>query len=145
MRIDSPGVEDGFDEAAAIAIRDARTKQALVEAIGNEAEKLRGRPQVTILYPFAHPRMVVGDFTVAERLLVMAFRAFHKGRGWSFLRPMVRVIVHPLRELEGGLTQVERRALEELMQNCGARRIAMHIGRELTMQEVELYDERSGK
>jgi rod shape-determining protein MreB and related proteins len=140
LRIDSPGAKRGFDEAAAIAIRHAESAQAKIEAIGDAAERMQGQPSVSVLYPFAHPRMVVGDFTVAERLLDQVLRAFLKQQHWSFMRPMVRVILHPLREFEGGLTQVEYRALRDLAHCCGGRKIGIHSGRELTMQEVETYN-----
>lgn len=139
LRIDSPGVAVTFDEAAAIAIRDVSTKQARIEAIGNAAETYKGQSHVTVLYPFAHPRMVFGDFTVAEKLLAGAVRAFHNKQSWSFLRPIVGVIIHPLRKLEGGLSQIEVRALTELASNVGARRVAVHTGRELVPAEVEGY------
>lgn len=140
LRIDSPGAAVAFDEAASIAIRDITTKQARVEAIGNAAESCKGQAHVTVLRPFAHPRMVFGDFTVSEKLLAGAVRAFYKKQSWSFFRPMVGVIIHPLRALEGGLTQIEVRALTELASNVGARRVAVHTGRELMPAEVQNYD-----
>ncbi len=92
-----------------------------------------------MLYPFAHPRMVFGDFNVSEKLVAGAVRAFYNQQSWTFFRPVVGAIIHPLRNLEGGLTQIEIRALRELAENVGARRVAVHTGRELTPAEVKGY------
>ncbi len=139
IRLDAPGAKGRYDDTAAVALRDAATKQARIEATGRAAETLGGQHGISVVHPFAHPRMVIGDYTVAERLVMMAVRTLHQREGWSFFRPIARFIVHPLRAFEGGLTQIEVRALTELVENCGARQVAVYSGRELTLQEVEAY------
>lgn len=136
LRIDSLGAK-GYDDAAAIAISDAGTAQAKVLAIGNAAEKLRGHAGTTVIHPFAHPRMLFGDHTVAEAMVKGAAQEFNRLQEGFFPRPSTLVIIHPLRKLEGGLTQIERRALLELFQNVGARKAEIYEGRELSPQEVE--------
>jgi rod shape-determining protein MreB len=139
IRIDSPGLAQGFIMPAAIALR-GEGRGATVVAIGEEAERMRGSSEARVIYPFAHPRVIVDDFNVAEKLLTGALRKLFSSQPWTFVRPMVRVIVQPLRKLDGGLTKVERRVLLELMENCGARKIAIHEGPELRADALESFE-----
>jgi len=82
---------------------------------------------------FAHPRSLVSDFTVAEQVLKAYFR---RVRGKSLLQPNPLVIVHPLGEHEGGLTQVELRALRELAFGAGASEARIWQGPQLTDEQV---------
>lgn len=85
--------------------------------------------------PFEHPRVFLNDFTVAE---VIFAHALKKASGLRFLRPSPVVLVHPDLELAGGLTQIEARALRELAEGAGARKVLLHYGAPLS--DVELTD-----
>lgn len=139
LRVDAIGLTPGFDDLAVMAIGKDDKGVARVRAVGREAERLRQTPGVALVWPFANPRIVVGDFTVASKLLQHAIRETVLPHGWTALRLAVRVLIHPLREFAGGLTQVEIRALTELALACGARMAAVHEGRELLPPEVEAY------
>lgn len=86
-----------------------------------------------VVNPFAHPRSLVSDFTVAEQLLKSFVRRIH-GRSWFV--PSPRIIIHPLGDPEGGFTQVERRAFREMALGAGASEVVVWTGRELTNQEA---------
>ena len=134
VRMRDIGSGHALDEAAVVAIETTRGSRRVV-AVGAEALALQGRSGVELYWPFAHPRVPIGDFTVGEMLLSGLVRRFVKGiPGW--LRPAVRVVVHPVRTMEGGLTQIELRAFEELVTNAGARRVVVHEGGELADHEV---------
>lgn len=139
LQVNSPGVDKGYDDTATVAIRTEPDGRKIVAAIGREADALPKAATVELIRPFAHPRILVGDFTVAEKLLQHALRSLIKTQPWSFNRPMVRVIIHPKRDLAGGLTQVEYRTLNELAFSCGARKVAIHEGPDLTEREVSQY------
>lgn len=139
LRVDAMGLSPGFDDLAVVAIgKDARGV-ARVTAIGRDAERLRNEPGTLLVRPFANPRTVLDDYTVASKLLCHAIRQCLLPHGWTAMRPTVRVLLHPLREFPGDLTQVEMRALLELAHSAGARIAAVHQGRELLPQEVEAY------
>lgn len=139
IRIDSPGVRSGFDDLALLATeRDGKGDR--VVAIGREAKAIGTRPGITIHQPFNHERMVMGSYNVAEKLLLHALRSFVRRQSWTFFRPLVVTIVHPTRAFAGGLTDIERRALIELAENCGARKVAVHQGPELSEQQVRGYE-----
>jgi rod shape-determining protein MreB len=139
VKVSSPQIATPFETRPFVAIED-KGGNKIISAIGREAEALQGRPNVALVNPFAHVRTVLGDFTVGEKLLQHAIRSVLKDR-WLVLQ--LFAIIHPERQLEGGLTQVELRALRELCENAGCRRSAVHEGRPLTMEEVRSYEMRA--
>ena len=88
---------------------------------------------VRVLMPFQHPRILIEDFTGGERIVQYAIRKLF---GTGAIRPSPIVVVHPDLELDGGLTQIEARALREMAEGAGARRVYLHYGRSLTDKEV---------
>jgi rod shape-determining protein MreB and related proteins len=120
-----------FSELPEVAI--ARVPKARIVGIGVEARLQASQPSVEVVNPFAHPRSLVSDFTVAEQLLKAAVRRV-KGSGLLSLAPSV--VMHPLGEHEGGLTQVEIRALYEMGLGAGARSVKVWQGRSLTDDEL---------
>jgi rod shape-determining protein MreB len=86
-----------------------------------------------VLLPFQHPRILIEDFAGAEKVVHFAIRKLF---GKRYISPSPVVLVHPDLELEGGLTQIEARALREMTEGAGARRVYLHYGRRLTDQEV---------
>jgi|SRR5690349_8873407 len=139
LKVSSPSAAQPFECTPFVAIEDKNGKK-IIAAIGREAEALKSKTNMNVVNPFAHPRILIGDFTVGEKLLQHAFRSFFQGK-WLF--PRLEGIMHPERELEGGLTQIEYRAVRELCENAGCRRSAIHEGRALTMEEVKNYEMRT--
>lgn len=88
---------------------------------------------VRTLNPFQHPRVLVNNFTGGEKIVQYAIR---KLAGTRLIAPSPIVVVHPDVELEGGLTQIEARALREMVEGAGARKVYLHYGRQLSDQEV---------
>ena len=88
---------------------------------------------VRVLMPFQHPRILIEDFTGGEKIVSYVIRQlFGKGP----IAPSPIVVVHPDIDLDGGLTQIEARALRELVEGAGARKVYLHYGRQLSDQEV---------
>jgi len=85
-----------------------------------------------VLNPFSHPRIIVSNFTYAEKVLQYAIHGFYESR---FLRPSPRMIIHPLHKLEGGLTQVEHRIVIELAIGAGAREGFVYVGERINFQQ----------
>jgi len=86
-----------------------------------------------VVNPFAHPRTLVSDFTVAEQLLKYQLLRVLKPRFW---RPSPCVVMHPMGKADGGYTQVERRAFREMALGAGASQVFLWIGRPLTDAEL---------
>lgn len=82
---------------------------------------------------FQHPRILAADFLLAEALLRHAFHAVSP-RSW--IQPSPVAVCHVVEPLEGGLAQIECRALMEMMEGAGARSAFLWEGRELTDQEL---------
>lgn len=82
---------------------------------------------------FSHPRTLLGNFTVADALL-------RQGLGQVASRNRFRlaaqVVLHPLENIEGGLTQIEERAFQELVLGAGAGQVRIWIGPALSDAQV---------
>lgn len=83
--------------------------------------------------PFTTDRLLVGKFLAAERALKDAFKQVLSG---SLFAPSPKVVIHPLEMIEGGLSEVEERALQEVARGAGARRAFVWVGHELSDAEV---------
>ena len=82
--------------------------------------------------PFSHPRMLVGDFIAAQACLKAVVGELGAGR----LSLKTEVLMHPLERLEGGLTPIESRCLEELGAGCGAGKVRVWTGARLGDSEA---------
>ena len=117
-----------FDDEPLVALSEEPDPRIL--AIGAAARSAGGR----CCHPFEHPRILIADFQVAEVLLKYAF-ANVSSRSW--LRPSPIAVCHVLEPLEGGLSQIEHRALMEMLAGAGARATFFWEGRELTDAELQ--------
>ena len=122
-----------INEPSVVAINQ-KTKQIL--AIGEEARAMVGRTPGHIIAIKPLTDGVVSDFEVTEQMLKYFISKVHQ-QGFSIPRP--RIIVG----IPYGVTEVERRAVEEAAINAGAREaylieepIAGAIGARLPIQEA---------
>ena len=123
-----------INEPSVVAINQ-KSKQIL--AIGNEARKMVGRTPAHIVAIRPLVDGVVSDFEVTEQMLKYFIDKVHREKFSLFPRPRV-VIGVPY-----GVTEVERRAVEEAAFNAGARQVflieepvAAAIGARLPIQEA---------
>lgn len=107
--------------------------KAKIVAVGTAARAAMLDPSVKIVRPFAHPRSLVSDFTVADQLLKAFMRRMPSQ---SFFKVAPMVVIHPQGEPEGGFTQVEIRAFHELALGAGASTVRVWQGRDLTDHEL---------
>ncbi len=114
-----------FDEEPLIAIEPSTDK---VVAFGNQA-----RMSGNFVNPLDHPRTLINDFILAEKLLNAAFRHVAKNKA---IAPAPVAVIHPNEQWEGGLTQVELRALRELGEGAGARKVYLWEGQDLTDEQL---------
>jgi rod shape-determining protein MreB len=132
-RIKAVALQTGavFDEQPLVAIkRDAKGVQSIA-AIGNAALSLKTSDSECI-NPFSHPRTLLANFTVGEKLLQHIFRHLHEG---TLLRPSPQVVIQPMEKLEGGLSEVETRAFQELAAGAGARDVVVYVGKALQTED----------
>ncbi|MBD3244930.1 MAG: MreB/Mrl family cell shape determining protein [Candidatus Moranbacteria bacterium] len=123
-----------INEPSVVAL-NTRTGQIL--AIGNEAKKMIGKTPGHIVANRPLADGVISDFEVTEQMLKYFIDKVHKG---SFvLLPRPRVIVG----IPSGVTEVEKRAVQEATKNAGAREaylidepMAAAIGARLPIQEA---------
>ena len=122
-----------IDDVPVLALKADHGK-TMVAVVGRPAETVvQSDSSLKLVAPFDHPRVPVADFTCAEKVLFFFLRQLFAGR---IFKPMMAMVLQPMESFEGGITQIERRALLELGENCGARRCYVYTGKELTDEEI---------
>ncbi len=123
-----------INEPSIVAVNN---KTGLVLAIGEEAKKMVGRTPGYIVVTKPLVSGVVSDFEVTEQMLKYFFDRVHQ-ESISFL-PRPRVVIG----VPSGVTEVEKRAVEDAAYNAGAREVylieepmAAAIGARLPIQEA---------
>lgn len=86
--------------------------------------------------PFSHPRTIFSDFTVGEKLVRHGLLTMFGSR-FTGVSPALGII-HPLEKLEGGLTEIEQRALKELGLAAGFREVRVYTGLELVVRGMTM-------
>jgi rod shape-determining protein MreB len=102
-----------LDEPSVVAVK-AGTNQVL--AAGKEAKKMLGRTPESIVACRPMRDGVIANFDLTESMLRYFIRAVNDNRR-TFIRP--RIIVG----VPSGITQVERRAIEDAAKQAGAREV----------------------
>ncbi len=137
-------VNSGFELSEPPLIALVRQPKVTALAFGNEAAVGAASRGAELVNPFAHPRALLSDFTVAEQVMRHFVRkASSAGMGGIF-RPSPIVVLHPLVDPEGGFTQIEIRAMRELAMGAGARKAIIWHGRELSNEELSTLKFGSG-
>lgn len=123
-----------INEPSLVAI-NKKTSQVL--AIGREAKKMVGRTpgHIVAIKPLVDG--VISDFEITEQMLRYFFQKIH-GESF-FILPRPRVVIG----IPSGVTEVEKRAVEEAARNAGAREVmlidepmAAALGARLPVQEA---------
>jgi len=124
-----------INEPSVVAI-NSRTKQIL--AIGNDARHMVGRTPQHIVATRPLVDGVISDFEVTEQMLRYFIDKVHANR-YSFLR-RPRVVIG----IPSGVTEVEKRAVQDAVINAGARQaflieepMAAAIGSRLPVQDAQ--------
>ena len=123
-----------FDEKPCLAIKQNSNGKKIILDIGNGAAYKKGG-DVQIINPFHHPRILIADFTVAEKIVQHAMRQILSGQ---LFNPSPFVIVHPMERIEGGITGIERRAFEELARGAGAFEAVVYTGNEIPNKDLNI-------
>lgn len=123
-----------INEPSVVAI-NTKTNQVL--AIGEEAKRMVGRTPASIVATRPLVDGVVSDFEVTEQMLRYFIDKVHKESFTIFPRP--RVVIG----IPSGVTEVEKRAVEDAATNAGARQtflieepMAAAIGSRLPIQDA---------
>ena len=119
-------------EPSVVAI-DRETRRVL--AIGAEAKRMLGRTPASIIAVRPLRNGVIADFEVTQEMIKFFIRKVHNRR--SLLHP--RIVIG----IPSGITEVERRAVQESAEQAGAREVylieepmAAAIGADLPIQEA---------
>lgn len=102
-------------EPSVVAIRNDSTKQVL--AVGDEAKEMIGRTPGNIVAIRPMKDGVIADFDITQTMLKMFIRKVASSNSMFRLNPRI-VVCFP-----SGVTEVERRAIEEATKQAGAREV----------------------
>lgn len=127
---------ESFDDAPIVVIQTQKKGKKIISGIGKKAANSLTENEVAV-NPFSHPRALLSDFYVAEKLLQHAFKRLSSSQ---YLRLRPKVLVHPMEKTEGGITTIEDRAFRELAFGAGAIEIKIHVGKPLTINRFQ-FDE----
>lgn len=123
-----------INEPSVVAVNQ---KTGQIVAIGAEGKRMVGRTPAYITASRPLVAGVVSDFEVTEEMLRFFIRKVHEDRFSLFARP--RVVIG----IPSGVTEVEKRAVEDAAKNAGAREVylveepmAAAIGVRLPIQEA---------
>ena len=122
-----------IEEKPIIAISKSKNRHKVV-AVGKESDRARSKDPLKIqtYNAFKHPRTFLSNFEFAEATLRYFITKIVSRK--LLVRPIV--VLHPTENLEGGITQVEFRALMELGTCVGGRKIYVWQGHTLTNREL---------
>lgn len=134
LSVRDTGQKKSVEDRPVVAVSEGEKPGIIAIGANAESEAARQNQPYRLINPFDHPRTIIADFTVAEKLLQFFFRQLAHSK---IFRPSPIVILHPLDKTEGGLTQIEVRALQELGAGAGARETHIWTGKELSDTEIE--------
>lgn len=80
--------------------------------------------------PFSTERLLIGEFSVAEKLLKKALSSFSK----SIISPTI--VMHPLEMIDEKLSEVEENVFREVALAAGAREVKLWLGKKLSDDEL---------
>lgn len=122
-----------YDQAPLMAIKTTKKGEKVVADIGNSCKSLDSN-KYQIINPFSHPRMLLNDFQVGQKLIQHVVKVLYGSR---FFTHSPRVIFQPMEKTEGGLTAIEERAFREICIGAGAREVLIHVGNEYSLYNVD--------
>ena len=134
LKITNLTSHETFDEEPLIALQNDKRGRPVVAPVGNAVKSLVNAHEYVIVNPFSHPRLLVNDFQVAEKVLAYGVRQLHKNKWFA---PSPRVIFQPMEKLEGGVTTIEERLYRDLCLGAGARDVLLHTGKELSIYNLD--------
>jgi rod shape-determining protein MreB and related proteins len=131
-RIKATDIKTGatFDEKLLVAIRTNNKGFKSILAIGIKAIYAESENNIKIVNPFSHPRTLLSDFEIGERLLRYIFQKLSAN---TIFKLSPAVVIHPMEKTEGGLTMIKKRAFKELAIGAGARDAIIYQGQQLSM------------
>ena len=83
--------------------------------------------------PFSSTRLAVGNFTVAGEVLSKGLKEL-KSTKFGLLAPII--VMHPKHLCEGGLSQIEKRAISEVARAAGAKEVYVWEGANLSREQL---------
>lgn len=134
-RIKATNIKTGkiYNEPALLAIERNTEGQNIVSGVGNSI-KNNNNPNIKVINPFSHPRVLINDFPIAEKMLqhiVYVLLSKH------WIRSAPKIIIHPMEKYEGGITLLEHQALIEIALGAGAKEATVYTGADIPVSRLD--------
>ncbi|KZN69176.1 hypothetical protein [Pseudoalteromonas luteoviolacea] len=139
LKITNIGTKESFEDKPLIAVKTMGSGEKRIVAIGAKASTLESHDTI-VANPFSHPRTLLKDFYVGEKVLQHTFSTLYKNR---FPRFKAKSIVHPMEKLEVGLTMIEARAFRELAVGAGSFSAKIYVGDPLSITQLDFDNVKS--
>ncbi len=126
-----------FEGKAQVAVRSGVSAHPEVVAVGDEVEAVMQRTPagLTVRTAFDHPRLLYGG--LEDTVLVLQNFVLRAALKADISLRGCRVVMHPQRELEGGLSELEAQGLIEIATRGGGRDVGIYNGAgELTPHDL---------
>ncbi|MGL6159821.1 rod shape-determining protein [Microbulbifer sp.] len=127
IRVTDIGSGRIYDQVPQLALEQKKGRRT-VAAVGSRASSASGK-NIEMVNPFSHPRSLIRDFVAGEQLLQHIFKELS---GDTLIPASPTVVLQPMEKTEGGLTDIEIRAFQEMALGAGAREAVVYQGEELT-------------
>ena len=119
---------DYFDEKPYLALETNDKGKMIVNSFGNSA--CVNTPTIKSINPFLHPRILVSNFFVAEKLMQIIISQLHSK---TFMNASPKMVIHPMVKLDGGLTLIEKVGFRDLCYGAGATEVVIYTGHEINL------------
>ena len=128
IRVVDLKTQRSFDEKPLLQIERKTGQAAKLLAFGNAAtgDITTGNTSTgTVINPFSHPRTLIGDPYLAEKLLTLIIRQLC---GHRLLSPVAAIIIQPMEKMEGDLTATESKGLRDIALAAGIDNCLVYTG-----------------
>jgi len=133
VKVTDVASQETYEIEPLVAIETRPNGNKIVSDIGSQTRQHKSS-NIQIVNPFSHPRTLLSDFHIGEKLLQHLFQQLLKG---SAISASPRVVIQPMEKTEGGLTMIEERAFKELALGAGACEVYVQQGPALSSNSLD--------
>lgn len=134
LKVTDVASQEVYEVEPLVAFETLPKGKKVVSAVGDITLKNKSS-NTEVVNPFSHPRTLLSNFHVGEKLLQHVFQQLHKG---TFISPSPIVVMHPMEKTEGGLTMLEERAFKELSLGAGASKVYVQQGPAISINSFDI-------
>jgi hypothetical protein len=90
----------------------------------------------TAITPFSSERLLVAQYSAAVALIQEILEEMSGGKR---LKAQLNVLIQPMEKTEGGLSEVEERALQDLGEHAGGKQVVIHLSQAM-LSDTQIWE-----